>query len=273
MYRGYSSLKKCWLYGLHVKRVDKGILRHYIIPDNDRSFKVFLYNKKEYEVIPESVGAFCESINAYDGDIIFQNGKYGVLKKKVQDRDSFFIAPTTLSTTSPNSELSFFNIEDLNFTGENYFQKENMLCTIDKNSPIHFSMIGKEYGRMRLECKTNDPIKKEIVKTKSFFEDLDLCLERDKDWFISEQERNLDNVSCVIAKLLPYLQIYVNESATKQGCFYTEKEYDNFEICAFDFLANGKYYNVSSVLGSDTITTVFRYRKKPRGKIVDISVK
>lgn len=273
MHRGYSSEKKCWLYGLYVKRMTEGILRHYIIPDNDKGFKVFLYNKKEYEVISESIGAFCESINAYDGDIVFQNGEYGVLREK-KDIDTFFIEPARAAKTDHNDiEMSTIDMKDMKLTGETFFKKENIICSVDKSSRIHFSMIGKEYGKMCLERKAHDSAKKEIVKTKVFFEELDQCLAGDKDWFISEFKQHLDKRESSVAELLPYLQLYVNELAAKQECFYVEKEYDNFEICSFNFSANGRYYNISSVLGNDTITTVFRYKKKPKGQIVNISPK
>ena len=71
-----------------------------------------------------------------------------------------------------------------------------------------------------------------------------------------------------IVSLLPYLQMYIIELAEEQGVPHVTSDYNSFEIYSFNFKANKRYYNIATVLTDNTVTSISKYRKKPKGKLV-----
>lgn len=129
------------------------------------------------------------------------------------------------------------------------------------------SESGLEYGRTLLQQKTTDTIGQKFVRHDFYIRMLNYKLESDKDCFLSETEKTKDNAD--IIELLPFLQMYIVELASKQGITYKSEHSDSVsEIYSFNFKADNSYYNISTVLGNDTMTSIFKYKKKPKGPIV-----
>lgn len=268
-FRGFSVQKKQWLYGLRLQRRINGEIYDYIVPDNDKDLKVFLYNKNEFKVDSLSVGRYCPALQAYEGDICVINGAYGFLYWDENPiHYGFFIKQTHADKT-----VNFFDIHDrgIQITKENLYQKQNMIKQFEKLSTKKTLLRGTEYGRIRLEQKTADETNRKLVRHPFFIRMLDKLLSLDTDWFLSENERTENNTDVI--DLLPYFQTYIKELAENQGIIYTGKECNGLEIYSFDFKAGENYYNISTILGIDTITSVFKHKKRLKGPVVVLPMK
>ena len=265
LFRGFLTEKKEWIYGLHMQRNVNGNIVDYIVPDDDRDLRVFLYNKKEYKVEPDSVGRYCETLDAYEGDVCTVNGQYGII---IWDNSpshyGFFIKPIT---RDEKAEYIRINADGIQLAKKNLYQKEEIIKRFEK--PVVKSTStphGTEYGKMLLEQKTLDPVNRERVRRTAYMNTLNHIIESDEDNFVAEDEYEGNHME--IVSLLPYLQMYIIELAEEQGVPHVTSDYNSFEIYSFNFKANKRYYNIATVLTDNTVTSISKYRKKPKGKLV-----